>query len=605
MRPHSIKHKFPNLGLPQKITCVLSFLCIVALTVFSGSLTTNASIFGKQKEEVFAQLSGFEPRARVEYSIKTEGGKTLERSAMLNDNGELSIPVIEMIENTGKTLRYDFKILETTKTHAASLTFNQVTGEVNIIGEASAPFSEVEISGFGKEIKTKTDWAGLFENTGLKKPEKQAQKPIQVAFYSRDIASDARNIPSKSVIKVLSAPGGGGPTNAGVNQYTEALCPPPYPNVAHLSTCKSWGEVDKQNQKIVDNYIRALQLMTEQLNAVTMQSTAIIGTFFDARLQSGAQRKHQELKAQAVKDYHPSDQMCRIGSYVRSLAKVEEKARHDYMVLNDVLMEEQSNRINMATSLGSAGDFENRLEQYRKVYCDPNDNNAQLKTLCQHSGGSVGATNEERKNKDIDFARTADYHDTLEIDLRDANGTDDEEDVLALARNLYWDAAFDFVDDPTLVRNAQNFYKSRQHQALNALAHRSYSKYISMKAQADNPTAGVTPGWAYIKTMMRDFGLSDPDIDQIIGENPSYYAQMGAITKRMFQNPDFYTNLYDRPTNVDRVLASLEAISLMQQRDHYEAALRHEMLLSGMLEGELIPRVEMLNGRINSLNDTP
>jgi hypothetical protein len=98
-------------------------------------------------------------------------------------------------------------------------------------------------------------------------------------------------------------------------------------------------------------------------------------------------------------------------------------------------------------------------------------------------------------------------------------------------------------------------------------------------------------GWAHIKTMRREFGLSDDDIVAVMGEKPSYYAQMDALTKKIYQSPNFYTNLYDSTTNIDRINATLDAISLMQQRDHYKTMLRQEMLTSSMLQTELTPEI--------------
>ena len=53
--------------------------------------------------------------------------------------------------------------------------------------------------------------------------------------------------------------------------------------------------------------------------------------------------------------------------------------------------------------------------------------------------------------------------------------------------------------------------------------------------------------------------------------------------------------------NVNRIIATLDAISLMQQRDHFEALQRQEMLASGMIQVDLIPEIE----RINAAFDEP
>ena len=60
----------------------------------------------------------------------------------------------------------------------------------------------------------------------------------------------------------------------------------------------------------------------------------------------------------------------------------------------------------------------------------------------------------------------------------------------------------------------------------------------------------------------------------------------------MYQSPNFYTNLYEKPTNVRRISTSMEAIKLMQTRDQFELSLRKEMLLSMMLEQEIAAQVK-------------
>lgn len=104
-----------------------------------------------------------------------------------------------------------------------------------------------------------------------------------------------------------------------------------------------------------------------------------------------------------------------------------------------------------------------------------------------------------------------------------------------------------------------------------------------------------------MKTLMRDFGYADADIEDVMGDNPSYYAQMDFLTKKIYQNPNFYTALYDKPSNVDRINASLESFQLMHGRDRFETQLRQEMLFSILVEEALAKRVGEVNAKILSL----
>ena len=124
---------------------------------------------------------------------------------------------------------------------------------------------------------------------------------------------------------------------------------------------------------------------------------------------------------------------------------------------------------------------------------------------------------------------------------------------------------------------------------------------MSMKAQAPEGAAEQS-GWSFMKSFMRDFGLSDTEIIDTLGERPSYYAQMEVLTKKLYQSPDFYTNLYDKPANIDRISASMEAIKLMQMRDWFHAATRREMLASLLVEEGLAGHVSSINDQIITLS---
>ena len=69
---------------------------------------------------------------------------------------------------------------------------------------------------------------------------------------------------------------------------------------------------------------------------------------------------------------------------------------------------------------------------------------------------------------------------------------------------------------------------------------------------------------------------------------------MELLTKKIYQRPDFYTNLYDKPANVDRIRASMRSIGLMQKWDMFNSRLRSEMLLSVAAELELAKEQDRL-----------
>jgi hypothetical protein len=85
---------------------------------------------------------------------------------------------------------------------------------------------------------------------------------------------------------------------------------------------------------------------------------------------------------------------------------------------------------------------------------------------------------------------------------------------------------------------------------------------------------------------------------------------MDILTHKIFESPEFFTNLYTTPANVERIGVTLQALTLMQNRDRYEASLRREMLLSLILELGLRERQEAVvnevqNASNNLLGQTP
>ena len=364
-----------------------------------------------------------------------------------------------------------------------------------------------------------------------------------------------------------------------------------------------------------DNILPALMMMADQLSAVAMQQTQAIGSFFDAKHQLETQRIIQTVRVRAHKDYHPSAGICEFGTSVRSLAASERKSELNAHVMSQRSQDRQLGNANVAAASGPDADYNNRLEQYKEKFCDPKDNNAGLDLLCKHAGG-LGAAKNERKNKDIDFARTVEYPWTLNIDFTDAKLTEEEEEVMALASNLYGHDVFQRISPPDKLKTgsesekgAQSVYlDSRAFLAKRSVAENSFNAITSMKS------AGTKGSRDFLEAILKELGVKDTgaspnDILRMLGMDdsnneigPSYHAQMEVLTKKIYQNPDFYTNLYDKPANVDRKRVAMQAIGLMQKFDLFKSYLRNEANLSILLE---LAVVDLQNEIENELSSQP
>jgi hypothetical protein len=358
---------------------------------------------------------------------------------------------------------------------------------------------------------------------------------------------------------------------------------------------------------IQQNIIPAMQRMTEQLNVVAMQQVSMIGMLLDAKHQLETQRLLQQLQAEAHKDYHPSEGMCVIGTNVRSLAESEHFADYNTQVIAKRTMQRQLLSGDVASRLGPDSDVRSRRDQFIKVYCDPNDNNHDLRLLClnQDRSGPI------RKNKDIDFTRTIETQLTLDVDFSagsegNTQETPDEEDIFALASNLYANQPLPRLNSEKLsnlevVREKGDgvILDFRSIAAKRSVAQNSFAAITGMRT-AGSPESATPSSAAYMYQLMYDLGLSEDEVTEMIGTRPSYFAQMEVLTKKLYQNPNFYTELYDKPANVERKAAALQAIGLMQDRDIYRSLLRSEAVLSVLLETKLSKQQEILSSKFPS-----
>ncbi len=359
-----------------------------------------------------------------------------------------------------------------------------------------------------------------------------------------------------------------------------------------------------------DNILPAMKMMADQLSVVALHQTMIIGTFFDAKQQLESQQSLQKMAARAHKDYHPSIGLCEFGSNIKSLAASERRSEYAAVVLSQRSQDRALGHSGSAAATGEDSDKLNRIRHFREKFCDPADNNNGLFYLCDHdqdySGGAIGASVAERKNKDIDFARTIATPWTLNIDFTNTAITDNEEEVLALASNLYGHNVF--VRPPSIslqdvsgqdITAAQNAYlDARSVVAKRSVAENSFNAITAMKA------VGAPGSKDFLRAVLTELGVDNAsgtptDVVKMLGEDPSYYAQMEVLTKKIYQNPDFFTNLYDTPTNVTRKGVALQAIGLMQKFDLFKSYLRNEASMSVLLELAVEDLQEEVENEIN------
>ncbi len=356
------------------------------------------------------------------------------------------------------------------------------------------------------------------------------------------------------------------------------------------------AEIDLHEKWLVDTFWKkkmepALVSMSNDINKGLVNQSTQLGSFVNAQGQIEKQRMLQELTAETAGNYAPSEQLCRYGSLSLSLAASEEKARTNRLFLMDRSLSRQLGQTNTAAAGGSQEDIKARTRNVLTRYCDKADNGGENSKLCQTNG-------EDRfLNADINYVKTFDSKPTLDIDFgtSGAVATDDEQDILALADNIFASDLFprpktgDLQGDGALNDARLAVMDMRALIAKRSVAENSFNTLVSMKARGSGADSsgkaiGSTP---YVQNIMKELGIKDTDIDTYLGKAPSYDAQMEVLTKKLYQSPSFYINLMENPTNVDRQYAAMQSFGLMQQRDIFDSIIRSEMLLSLIVELEV------------------
>ncbi len=357
----------------------------------------------------------------------------------------------------------------------------------------------------------------------------------------------------------------------------------------HMSNKRKEHETWLVTEFFTKHVAPALMLMAEQLTAAGMQQVQIIGSFFDAKHQLETQRLMQQMTAQAHKDYQPSEGLCTFGTSVRSLAGSDRAADLAQVAIAARGMQRQLlNGENLSAKNPLQGtDRASRMKTFIDKFCEKKDNNETLDELCEGSSATA-----EQKNKDIDYTRAIENKLTLDMDFHTSghkNPSDDEISVFALGANLYAHDVFPYVDKNNLgPRGQDKRFDSEQYiMDLRALAAKRSVAQNSFAAITAMRAAGTPEAQPYLYKMVEELGVPEDDLEKLLGKNPSYFAQMEILTKKALQNPVFYTELYDKPVNVDRKAATLQAVGLMQDRDIYKSLIRSEAILSVLLDSML------------------
>ncbi|MFN3826309.1 MAG: hypothetical protein ACK4NR_01640 [Micavibrio sp.] len=356
-----------------------------------------------------------------------------------------------------------------------------------------------------------------------------------------------------------------------------------------------------------DNFLPWWMYMSQQLTQNVMWHTFAIGTFIDAKHQLESQALFQERLAEIHKRYQPSVGMCVFGTNVRSLAASERQSDLTTHTMNERQIQRQLNREGSLGQQGNDIDVQGRAIFFMRQVCDRFDNNAiyddsfsGFRALCETGPRTNGTV-----NMDVDFTRLVMLPRTLDVDF--INPADPQNQrarqVYALAANLYGTKTLSMPNISTEndKSNESKMLDLRSVIAKRSVAQAPYNALVGLKARGTSISNSSTLD--YMARLLEELGMSNADARTFIGERPSYYAQLELLAKKIYQNPDFYRELYDRPENTKRKSVAMSAIASMLDREIYDSQLRAEAIMSELLEMKLITSQEMVEDSATRKSD--
>lgn len=324
-------------------------------------------------------------------------------------------------------------------------------------------------------------------------------------------------------------------------------------------------------------YVGGIKSTADSNRNALMVRLGTMGGFLDTRDMLDSLRTLQMSMVRTLRNYAPSDAVCRFGTLTKSIASADSVAKKNQLAFGKILMDRHNQKEGTIYSDAGRG-IVAMMVDFKDKYCSVKDNNTFLNGYCK----AAVATSDQIYNRDVDFTRVFDVPLTLDADFADSTLTNDKQTVIALFENLS-------MESPLMTSSNGDFNPSNSLQtqdirsvaAMREVAANSFAALVGQKAKTPSQAS------SYMTQMIQQLGLNATSAQKLLGANPSYFAQMEVLTKKLFQNPSFYANLYDSEANIDRQRVAMKAIELQQDRDFLESLRRREMLLSVLLNARL------------------
>ena len=126
------------------------------------------------------------------------------------------------------------------------------------------------------------------------------------------------------------------------------------------------------------------------------------------------------------------------------------------------------------------------------------------------------------------------------------------------------------------------------------------ASYCFMKSY-EHKFGGEDSMLSYIQAFLTERGLTVAEIEELLGEKPSLYAQK-QILVMLVNNPDFGVSLTDVKENIIRLSNVVKSYSVSTRYDMLESLQCNQMMASQMVLDSLLPKGIAVQQDINSLS---
>ncbi|MES2728916.1 MAG: hypothetical protein V4621_02305 [Pseudomonadota bacterium] len=321
----------------------------------------------------------------------------------------------------------------------------------------------------------------------------------------------------------------------------------------------------------------AMKKQSQQLTQSQMQSSTASSAKTDALVANRQALDIGMAHSAVAQDLMPDVALCRDSSAVRTLVGVEAAAEGTQNTAANRMATYHSYTAGSTAARGEGWEKQARIATAVNRYIDPRDHGGAVKGM-----GVTDQGGEKNLNADMDFAATLGQPMTVETTR---GGMDD---VMALSKNLYGNDMFYDINPKRL---DSQLFDLRQIQAKRNVLLNSFMAQVGLKAKGHTD---VTP---QTLAAFQKLGLPQAVIDRDLKGRPSYYALMDVITKRQYQDANFYTNLIKNPAAQDRTSTTAAAFANMQMRDMTQSLQRQETLYAMLLELRLLKRQAVLGAQ--------